>query len=329
VKIQKKRKKQENVTKSISHDMKNAEHATRVLGHSKEAVPALLARQDAANTKALNADARSFADVEERLRREVISDGEIVQRNSGGDRVVVASEAVEAKSEEKGGEKKTRKRPVAAREELLNAAMMLFWEKGYSETSMMDVFKRSGVSAGSMYYYFKSKEELLIGVLDRLAEIMYPALLAPIWEKESDPIERIFGLLGRYRRAILDSNFSYGCPIGRLAVEISSEMVEAHAKIAKNFEGWSNAVQKCLEAAGTRVPKAMDLRRLSRFVLTVMEGGVMQSRSYKSIEPFDQAVAQLRDYFDRLEEQGQAEAIRAGTSYWELPKKKKRGTFPR
>ncbi len=189
------------------------------------------------------------------------------------------------------------------------AAMQLFWERGYAETGLNDVVARSSVSAGSMYHFFKSKEELLLSVLDRLAEIMYPALLAPIWETVSDPIERIFGLLGRYRRAILETKFSYGCPVGRLATEISSEMVEVHAKIAMNFEGWSSAVRKCLEDAGTRLPKGIDLRMLSRFVLTVMEGGVMQARSYKSIEPFDEAVAQLRDYFNRLEAQASAELV--------------------
>jgi TetR/AcrR family transcriptional repressor of nem operon len=224
---------------------------------------------------------------------------------------------------------KARKTSNTSRDALLTAAMQLFWERGYAETGMSDVVALSCVSAGSMYHFFKTKEDLILGVLDRLAEIMYPALLAPIWETEKDPIERIFGLLGRYRRAILDTKFSYGCPVGRLAVEISSEMVEVHAKIAMNFEGWSSAVRKCLEDAGSRLPKGMDLKMLSRFVLTVMEGGVMQARSYKSIEPFDQAVAQLRDYFDRLEEQGQAEAVKAGVSYWDLPKKKKRPMGPR
>ena len=38
------------------------------------------------------------------------------------------------------------------------------------------------------------------------------------------------------------------------------------------------------------------------FILTTMEGGVMQSRSYRSIEPFDSSVEMLRDYFDRLTE---------------------------
>ena len=211
----------------------------------------------------------------------------------------------------------------SSRDALLTAAMQLFWERGYAETGMNDVLALSGVSAGSMYHFFRTKQDLVLGVLDRLAEIMYPALLAPIWETESDPIERIFRLLGRYRRAILDSKFSYGCPVGRLATEIPSEMVEVHEKIAMNFEGWSTAVRKCLEVAGSRLPKGMDLKMLSRFVLTVMEGGVMQARSYKSIEPFDQAVAQLRDYFNRLEAQGEAEAMQRGESYWDLRKKKK------
>jgi AcrR family transcriptional regulator len=213
--------------------------------------------------------------------------------------------------------KKTRKRSKSSRDELLTAAMYLFWEKGYAETSVADVVARSGASTSSVFHYFKTKEELLLGVLDRLTEILYPALLAPIWEKVNDPIERIFALLGRYREAIVASNFSYGCPVGRLAMEISPSMVGVHAKIAANFEAWSTAVRNCLEAAGSRLPRGLDLKMLSRFVLTVMEGGVMQSRSYRSVEPFDQAVAQLRDYFDRL----MAEAVAQGGSYWETMRK--------
>jgi TetR/AcrR family transcriptional repressor of nem operon len=232
-----------------------------------------------------------------------------IAEKSADDAAAQSKKLDAGKSENLGGAK-TRRSGNKSRDALLMAAMQLFWERGYAETGMNDVVARSGVSAGSMYHFFKSKEELLLGVLDGLAGMLYPALLAPIWETVSDPIERIFGLLGRYRQAILDTKFSYGCPVGRLATEISSEMLEVHEKIAMNFEGWSSAVRKCLEDAGSRLPKGMDLRMLSRFVLTVMEGGVMQARSYKSIEPFDQAVAQLRDYFNRLEEQGRAELVK-------------------
>jgi TetR/AcrR family transcriptional repressor of nem operon len=213
--------------------------------------------------------------------------------------------------------KKTRKRSKSSRDELLTAAMYLFWEKGFAETRVEEVLARAGAHPGTMYYYFKSKDQVLLGVLDKLTEELYPLLLAPVWEKEKDPIERIFKLLARYREAIRGSKFSYGCPVGRLAMEISPEMVEARKKMAEYFEAWSGAVRQCLEAAGKRLPRGLDLRALSRFVLAVMEGGVMQSRAYRSIEPFDQAVAQLRNYFDKL----MAEAVSEGGSYWESLRK--------
>ncbi|HEY1494295.1 MAG TPA: TetR/AcrR family transcriptional regulator, partial [Candidatus Solibacter sp.] len=67
--------------------------------------------------------------------------------------------------------------------------------------------------------------------------------------------------------------------------------------IARNFSAWTGAVRGCLEAARDRLPRGTDLEAVATFVLTTMEGGVLQSRSHRRIEPFDQSVAQLRKYF--------------------------------
>ena len=182
----------------------------------------------------------------------------------------------------------------------MQSAIDLFWQKGYANTGMADLLRRAKVNSGSFYYFFKSKEDLLLAVLDRYAEMLQPVLLAPVWKKTRDPVGRIFGLLARYRELIVMTDCTYGCPIGRLALEIDPDQREAHRKIAMNFDGWADAVQKCLDDAGERLPPELDRRKLSRFVLTVMEGGVMQSRSHRSVKPFDMAVEQLRDYFSRL-----------------------------
>ena len=57
------------------------------------------------------------------------------------------------------------------------------------------------------------------------------------------------------------------------------------------------------DAAG-RLPEDVDADALARHVLATMEGAVMLARSYQSFEPFDQAVHQLRAYFDRLVREG-------------------------
>ena len=61
---------------------------------------------------------------------------------------------------------------------------------------------------------------------------------------------------------------------------------------------WVEAVERCSIAAGARLPNQLDRRALAEFVLTTMEGGVMQARTHRDVAYFDRAVAQLRTYFD-------------------------------
>ena len=51
--------------------------------------------------------------------------------------------------------------------EILNAAEPLFYSKGYHETAISDIAKKLGVAQGTIYYYFKSKEELLEALINR------------------------------------------------------------------------------------------------------------------------------------------------------------------
>jgi AcrR family transcriptional regulator len=52
--------------------------------------------------------------------------------------------------------------------EFINAAEALFNEKGFENTSIDDIVQRVGVAKGLFYYYFKSKEELLAAIVDRI-----------------------------------------------------------------------------------------------------------------------------------------------------------------
>ena len=188
------------------------------------------------------------------------------------------------------------------RDRLLDVAMRLFWEKGYGTTSIQDILRESKVHAGSLYHFFPTKQDLLLSVLERYQQGIYPMLLEPAWNGVSDPIEKIFALLARYRQALVSTDCFYGCPIGSLALEIHEPDPPVRALLAANFNGWTSAIEKCISDAGERLPADIDRKQLASFVLTVMEGGVMQSRTHRSLDAFDASVKLLRDYFDRLEE---------------------------
>ncbi len=176
------------------------------------------------------------------------------------------------------------------------AAMHLFLEKGYNSTSIADILGKAGANSGSLYHFFPGKQDVLIAVLDTYLHGIRPMLLDPAWQGVDDPLERIFILLGRYRQFLVDSDCFYGCPIGNLALEIHEPDPPVRERLAANFNAWTRAIEECLQAADG-LPGDIDRKALAQFVLTTMEGGVMQARTHRSLEPFDASVTQLQNYF--------------------------------
>jgi TetR/AcrR family transcriptional regulator, transcriptional repressor for nem operon len=198
--------------------------------------------------------------------------------------------------------------------------MQLFWEKGYGSTSVADVLHAAGANSGSLYHYFPGKQDLLLAVLQAYRDGIGPMLLAPAWEGVTDPVEKVFALLARYRQSIVQTDCVYGCPIGSLALEIHEPDPPVRALLAANFDAWVDAIAQCLNDAGARMPAELDRRALGEFVLTTMEGGVMQSRTHRDVAYFDRAVTQLRDYFDHLQRAaGTPDAASTGPTDRKIP----------
>ena len=188
------------------------------------------------------------------------------------------------------------------RDRLIESARYLFWERGFAGTTMADLLSHAGVNSGSFYHFFESKEALLRAVLETYLGVLRPRVIDPAFVATSDPIERIFAILEGYRERIVATQCQYGCPLGRLALEIDPENRPAHKLIAENFRGWIGAVRECLDQAAENgyLAEGADREALATYVLAVMEGGVMLSRSYGSVEPFDRTVGQLRAHFRLL-----------------------------
>src|SRR3982751_376199 len=128
--------------------------------------------------------------------------------------------------------------PAPTRERLIFAAMGLFARKGYGSTSVADVLAEAGVRSGSLYYFFPGKQDLLLAVLETYRTSIDAMLIAPAWEGVDDPVERIFALLARYREGLVQSDCTYGCPIGSLALELHEPDPPVRAALAANFNAW-------------------------------------------------------------------------------------------
>jgi AcrR family transcriptional regulator len=191
---------------------------------------------------------------------------------------------------------------------VLKTASRLFHERGYEGTGVSLILKEAGVNSGSLYYVFPSKEALLIGVLEEHAALLIPEVMGPVETVSDDPIERVFALLARYRKDLEMSGCRKGCPVGNLALEVGDRYPEVRRLIDLHFASWVGVVEKWLVAAGDRLPAQVDRRDLAKLVLTVLQGAIMQSRAATNLEAFDACIAQLRLYFDLLEERACGES---------------------
>lgn len=192
---------------------------------------------------------------------------------------------------------------------ILEVAFRLFHEQGYHATGVSTILREAGVNSGSLYHYFDGKEALLLGVLEWMLGALRPMVIARAEERASDPIGRVFALLALYREGLEVTGCKMGCPAGNLALEVSDDHPAARALIDANFRNWADQVAAWFESTpnspdSPSMPRDFDPRAFAHFVLTVMEGGIMQSRARASIEPFDQSVAHLRVFVEHLLAEG-------------------------
>ena len=103
-----------------------------------------------------------------------------------------------------------------------------------------------------------------------------------------------------YRQRLVVTDMEYDCPIGKLALEVGRHSAPARVKIAENFVAWRGHIRQCLEDASERLPLSVDLDGLATFVLTTMEGAVMQARTHRDMSYYDASISHLRSYFEYL-----------------------------
>lgn len=186
------------------------------------------------------------------------------------------------------------------RTSILTAAQRLFHERGFHATSMADLLAASGTGAGSLYYHFKSKDAVLAAVLDHLHVRLDREVLAVGRAAGLSPVGRVLAIFGFYRSFLTATHCRLGCPVGNLAGELADSAPEIAAGLHRLFAAWRAGIADCLKPVADHLPPHLTLDDVTTFVLTVMEGAVMQARVARDLAPFDRSVRALTDWFHHL-----------------------------
>jgi TetR/AcrR family transcriptional regulator, transcriptional repressor for nem operon len=111
------------------------------------------------------------------------------------------------------------KRP-GKRERLVKSAQALIHEQGAHRTTLADIAERAEVPLGNVYYYFKSKDELIGAVLDSYQE--EAAALTRAFERHRSPQARLKALVHNWS-AMRETVARHGCPMGTLCTELDKD----------------------------------------------------------------------------------------------------------
>jgi len=127
------------------------------------------------------------------------------------------------------------------RERLTGAALDLAYRHGFERASIAEIAAEASVAPGSVYYYFKSRDDVGQAVADELARRY--RLLMVAWSDHEDPRDRLVALIDSYRNDS-DAVRNYGCPLATLSTELgrqSDELGAAAAAVLNEVIEWATA----------------------------------------------------------------------------------------
>ncbi len=79
--------------------------------------------------------------------------------------------------------------------EIMNAAMQLFMEKGYINTTTQDIVDKVNISRGLLYYHFKNKEDILYCLVEQYSEKLLKDIYQITFAKDKSAIEKVRGFI--------------------------------------------------------------------------------------------------------------------------------------
>ena len=158
------------------------------------------------------------------------------------------------------------------RDEIADAAMRVFWQRGYAATSVQDLVEGTGLSRSSLYNTFENKQGLYQQALQRYCAIT--AANVELLSGPGRPQALIRQLLQGVAQSELDDPQRRGCLVANATLELAAHDPAVAELVAHNFLRLQKALEKLIlrgQHAG-EISAAKSPRALARFFVNTMQG---------------------------------------------------------
>ena len=179
------------------------------------------------------------------------------------------------------------------RARLVAAATQLLHEQGIERTTLADIAQAADVPAGNVYYYFKTKDEVIAAVIEAHAQ-QVRATLASIDARHRSPRSRLKAFVREFT-AQSELVAQHGCPLGSLCSEIGKRVRQssfAEADLMRLPIEWA---EEQLRSLGRR-----DAHDLAVDLMAAYEGNALLANTLRDPDVLSRAARRLNHWIDAL-----------------------------
>jgi len=173
------------------------------------------------------------------------------------------------------------------RARLIAVGAKLVHEKGFNHTGVQEILQASGVPKGSFYFYFQSKEEFGMAVVDFFSQFIAAKMDAHLNDGYLPHVERLKSFFDAMMEYFRHEGCSLGCPVGNLAQELADLSDTFREKLKQALNTMEAKLVACLEAAieANELAAGIDPYEAASFILNSWEGALTRMKTEKSLEP--------------------------------------------
>ncbi len=183
---------------------------------------------------------------------------------------------------------------------ILEKGSQLVREKGFNNTGLNDILKAAEVPKGSFYYYFKSKEDFGLKMIEYLHSGISRSFYGYLAEEsDTPPLELLRSFFAGFRKALMSDENKCGCPIGNLSQEMAATNPRFREKLHAVFSDIMKPVSLCLDRAvelGDLDP-SINTAEMAEFIINSWQGALI----YLKVSDCERPLVLFEKYvFDRL-----------------------------
>jgi TetR/AcrR family transcriptional regulator, transcriptional repressor for nem operon len=184
---------------------------------------------------------------------------------------------------------------IQSKERILAGAKELFLARGYSATTVDAICEKVELTKGSVYYFFDSKEDLGLAVLDWSMRRSALLLASGPYVRMVDPVEKAFAFLKHLEKCSPEL-WNAGCLLGSFSLELANTNSRMQQVVAGMFQALADDFAEKLQPIAARCPgkQALSASEFADTLISLIEGSIILAKAHRDPTRIPRAIRGFR-----------------------------------